>query len=69
MKISRILARTTGRRVERGLRRNAEGRRKGVEEETAEEKEREAIAVVGGVSVSSSTSRRKAEKTRENWFE
>lgn len=52
MKISRILARTTGRRVERGLRRNAEGRRKGVEEETAEEKEREAIAVVGGVSVS-----------------
>lgn len=51
MKISRILARTTGRR---GLRRKAEGRRKGVEEETVEEKEREAIS---------------AEKTRENWFE
>lgn len=44
MKISRILARTTGRRVERGLKRKADGRRKGVEEETAEEKEREAIS-------------------------
>lgn len=48
IKISRILARTRGKReAERGLRKNAEGRMNWVEEETEEEKEREAIFAVG----------------------
>lgn len=43
MKISRILARTTGRRVDRGVRENAVGRRSGVVEEREEEKEMEGV--------------------------
>lgn len=43
MKISRILARTSGIRADRGARVNAEGRRSGAVEEREEEKEMEGV--------------------------
>lgn len=43
MKISRILARTTATRGDRGARENAEGRRSGAVEEREEEKEMEGV--------------------------
>lgn len=43
MKISRILARTSGTRADRGARENAEGRRRGAVEEREEEKETEGV--------------------------